>query len=320
MVIEPEINDWEDQHRQNAALSNFKCVNCPRADCKTRYDISSLFKHIYDEHANRVGEGLRFSMFAKPFPHGTGDEIAWYTIEWPRNLPIAAGHHDVTREKWDPDAEVPYVYAKPRGTVSAFAGRQVDSTRFPLTNDFKKDLVCAARVLSDTNLNVEVQTRIALQFALDRLARHTETRPPLGDFNDSIPDLQSANPKLGVKYICGVCRRDPAIPPNSKWARCPVRFSELKRHFKAHHGGKDWTKEMMYLPSDVELWDAITEEDKKLAKRKQEILEVEEKRRRTAKKRNDHKASVFLSTRRGEDVFGELFPKLNRLWEADHPE
>ncbi len=311
-VIEPEVKSWNNPRRTTAALQSFKCAGCPRKDCKTRYSFVKGFEHIHGTHAKYVGEGTKFAMFAKPFPRYSGhDTFPWYTTPWPRNLPLVASHHEVNRQaKWFPDANIPYVSAREPSTVSAFANRAVYNILSVLASDFDGNLVFAARELQPTVLSSESQTRIALQYALDRYATvHGTQKPVLGDFTACFKNIQDANRKFDFRYRCGYCARQTSVPRTTKFIKSPVHFHELEEHFEKKHAGYDWTIDLMDLPSGEQLLDLILDGDNEL-KEKQELVRAREAAAKISlRKKPCPKAKVVLSTPTSMEVFDRLYLK-----------
>ena len=311
-VVEPEVRLWNDSRREADALEKFKCVGCPRTDCTTKYTFDKLFEHILSKHAIFVGEGHEFWRLFKPFPkYCVPEHFPWYTVEWFRNLPILAAHHQMARgDRWDPNASLDYVEAQRPGRLSAFAGRQPGAHADIAADDFARNITFAAKQLFPTALSKECQTRIALQFALDKYAMvHGTSKPGLDDFTNEMKRIQNVNLKFDFRYRCGVCSRQVNVPRTTKFIKSPVQFHELEDHFQKKHSQLDWTVDLMALPSSTELQDQIVACDAELERHKGEIQAREEARKGTAKKRANAKASVVLSTPRGMDVFDTLYLK-----------
>ena len=311
-IIEPEVKSWHDSRRASAALEQFKCVGCPRRDCLTKYSFVKGFEHIFNTHAQYVGEEHQFSILAAPFPkyHGP-DNFPWYTVYWPRNLPLVAAHHTVRREdKWKPDEDMPYTEAKKAINTSAFAGRKAfDHPSIP-ASDFQSSIVFAAEKLRPTALGGDSQTRIALQFSLDRYASIRGTqKPELKGFTNCFKKIQEVNSKFDFRYRCGPCSRQINVPRTTKFIKSPVPFHELEEHFVKKHARLDWTTDMMDLPSDTELLEQIINEDAALREKKDVIQAREQARRSKAKKRPSPKSAVVLNTQAAMDVFDVLYPR-----------
>lgn len=311
-VLEPETKEWANPLRTRVALSSFKCAGCPRKDCKTKYSFVKGFEHIHTAHAQFVGEDAEFAMFAKPYPrYSAHDNFPWYTVLWPRYLPLVASHHKVSRQdKWMPDADVPYVQAKESSTVSAFDGREALDNPSISASDFAGNLAFAASKFKSTLLDINAQTRIVLQYALDRHATvHGLDMPELADFTACLRQIKEANKKFDLKYRCGSCSRQTNVARTTKFIKSPVQFHELEEHFQRKHSDGDWTIDMMDLPDGPQLLDLIVDGDAELATNQALVLAREEIAKRSLRKRPCPKANVTLSTPKSMDIFDTLYIK-----------
>jgi hypothetical protein len=311
-IIEPEVKSWVNPHRTVVALHSFKCAGCPRKDCNTRYSFVKGFEHIYDKHSKYVGEDTEFSMFAKPLPKFTAQEaFPWFTVPWPRNLPLVAAHHPVSRQdKWVPDADVPYIAARKPSAVSAFADRRAWDEQSIQASDFEGNLVFAAGKLSSTDLGTDCQTRIALQYALDRYATvNGVQKPSLKDFTASFKKIKEVNVKFDFRYRCGSCCRQTSIPRTTKFIKAPIHFHELEAHFEKKHENRDWTTDMMDLPSGEQLLDHMIEGDAALEREQAEVRDREESVKNSLRKKPCPKAQIILSKPASMSVFDTLYIK-----------
>jgi hypothetical protein len=224
-------------------------------------------------------------------------------VPWPRNLPLVAAHHPVSRQdKWIPDAEVPYIAARKPSAVSAFAGRRAC--------DFEGNLVFAAGKLSTTDLGTDCQTRIALQYALDRYATANGVqKPDLKDFTASFKRIKEVNVKFDFRYRCGSCCRQPNIPRTTKFIKAPIHFHELEAHFEKKHENRDWTTDMMDLPSGEQLLDHMIEGDAALEREQAEVRDREESVKNSLRKKPCPKAQIILSKPASMRVFDTLYMK-----------
>ena len=312
-ILEPEVKSWNNPRRYIAALASFKCAGCPRKDCHTRYSFVKVCEHIYEKHAKYVGEDTEFSVFAKPLPkYPPGQEtFPWFTVPWPRNLPLVAAHHQVSRQdKWIPDADVPYMPAKKPSTVSAFANRQAYDERSVQASNFEANLVFAASRLSSTALGAHCQTRIALQYALDRFATVNRLqKPSLKDFVASFKKIKEVNVAFDFRYRCGSCCKQTSIPRTTKFIKAPIHFDELEAHFEKKHENRDWTTDMMDLPSGEQVLDLMIEGDAALEEEQREVREREESVKNSLRKKPCPKAKNILNTPASMSVFEALFIK-----------
>lgn len=312
-VIEPEVKSWDDNCRIREALESFKCVACVRKDCTTRYNFDKLFQHLLTRHAIYVAEGEDFDKLYRPFDHIlNGNDFPWYTVEWPKNLPVAASHHFVSKEKkWLADAEVAYIPAVSFNTASAFHNRRCFDPPGIDKADLEGNLTYAAAKLRPTTLNVMCQMRIALQFAVDRFAiEHGTAKPSLSDFMACLPNLQEVNEDFTLTFSCGVCKQNPhtSIPQSAKHTR-PESLTKLKEHFVKTHGSYAWIESLMHLPSDTQLASILIDTDEGLRKEKRATEERQASLTKNPRKKADPNAKMILQRPEAMAVFDELFPK-----------
>ncbi len=312
-VIEPEVQSWKNSIRSRETLSRFKCVGCVRKDCTTRYNFGGLFQHIHEKHAILVADGEDFHKLYRPFDNMPHDiKFPWYTVEWPKNLPIAASHQEVSKEKkWRADADVDYVTAGLPEQVLAFANREAFDNPGIKPVDFPGNLAYVATKLQPTNLTVNCQMRIALQYALDRYIISPDTpRPTLSDFIGSLPTLQAANEEFNLSFSCGVCKHHPDIPQSAIHTR-PEPLPKLQEHFqKIHHATHDWTTWFLDLPSDTQLARLLRRADEQLRKEKRVVAEREATLVKNPRKKKDPMVRVVLQRPEVGRIFNELFPRV----------
>ena len=311
-VIEPEVRSWDDNQRAREALEKFKCVGCVRKDCTTRYTFDRLFQHLHDKHAVYVAEGEDFHKLYRPLDHSLfGIDFPWYTVEWPKNLPVAASHHLVSKEKkWLADADLPYIPAAPLETVPAFSDRCLFDNPDIDAGDFEGNLIYAAAKLRPTRLRVLCQMRIVLQYSLRRFAiSHGTAKPSLADFIACIPKLQEVNEDFTLTFACGVCKQNPDIPQSAMHTR-PESLTKLREHFDKTHSLHDWTVSLMDLPSDTQLARTLKDADEELRKEKRATEEREASLAKNPRKKADPNAKIILQKPEAMAIFDELFPKL----------
>jgi len=207
-----------------------------------------------------------------------------------------------------PDADVPYVCAKEASVISAFANRIASDNPSIPASSFEGNLVFAARELQPTILSSESQTRIALQYALDRYATiHGSQKPVLAEFTACFKNIQDANRKFDFRYRCGHCARQTNVPRTTKFIKSPVHFHELEEHFDKKHVGYDWTVDMMDLPSGEQLLDLLRESDANLKKEQDSVRAREAAAKISLRKKPSPKAQVVLSTPTSMEVFDRLY-------------
>jgi hypothetical protein len=311
-VIAPEVRSWDNGARSREALERFKCVGCVRKDCTTRYNFNMLFQHILHKHAVYVAEGEDFHKLYRPFDAALyGSHFPWYTVEWPRNLPVAASHQEVSKEKkWLADVDVQYIPAVRPQTTPAFLNRRPFENSNVAAADFEANLTHATEKLRATLLPVTSQMRIALQYALDRYAViHGTDKPSLADFIACLPNLQRVNEDFTLSFGCGVCKQTPDIPQSAMHTR-PESLSKLKEHFDKTHSAHDWTVSLMDLPSDVQLAGILQDSDERLRKEKDATREREASLAKNPRKKADPNAKMILQKPEAMWVFDELFPRV----------
>jgi hypothetical protein len=312
-VIEPEVRAWNDNVRSREALEKFKCVGCVRKDCTTRYTFCGIFLHILEKHAIYVAEGEDFHKLYHPFDDALQSaSFPWYTVEWPKNLPVAASHQKVSKEKkWLADAEVAYVPAALPANAPAFSGRRPSDNSGAVAEDFEGNLMFAATKLRPTTLNVFCQMRIALQYALDRYAVKLGTvKPSLADFIAFLPELQAANEDFTLNFSCGVCKQNPDIPQSAIHRR-PEPLLKLKEHFEKTHSTDDWATSLMDLPSDTQLATILQDADELSKREKQATEERLASLARNPRKKAQPHATMILERPEAMAVFEELFIRID---------
>ena len=311
-VIEPEVRRWDNDTRSRECLEKLKCVGCVRKDCTTRYTFDAVFQHLHEKHAIYVAEGQDFHKLYRPFDGSLYYiDFPWYTVEWPKHLPIAASHQMVSKErKWLADAEVAYIPVALPEIIPAFSNRRPFDNSEIGAVDFGANLTYAAAKLRPTTLNVTCQMRIALRYALDRYAMvHGTAKPPLADFMACLPNLQVVNEDFTLAFSCGFCKRNPDIPQSAMHTR-PESLSKLKDHFGKTHSAHDWTLSLMDLPSDARLANILQGADEQLMKEKRATKEREASLAKNPRKRADPNAKMVLLRPEARAVFDELFPMI----------
>jgi hypothetical protein len=310
-VVQPEVRGWDDTFRVRESLQRFKCAGCVRKDCTTRYSFDAVFQHIHEKHATYVSEGEDFHKLYRPFDGSLYNiHFPWYTVEWMRNLPVAASHHLVTKErKWLADAEIAYVPATLPASASAFSNRRAVDSPDISAEDFEGNLMYAAAKLRPTNMKVLCQMRIALRYALDRYAvTNGVTKPSLADFIACLPKLQAVNEEFNLPFSCGVCKHNPDIPQSAVHTR-PETLTKLREHFVKTHQTHDWTLSFMDLPSEAQLAIILQDEDEKLKKEKRATMDRQATLFRNPRKKADPNAKMILQRPEAMAVFNELFPR-----------
>jgi len=148
-----------------------------------------------------------------------------------------------------------------------------------------------------------------LKFALDLYARKHATIPPVSKLIACLDEIRAANPKLDLKFGCGLCVADDKEHKSSRQNKYRKVVDQLEKHWaQKHHGGTaSWTESMMQLPSESEVRQQIVLSDEKLRAEQAATKERELTRHKDIKKRANAKASVILRQRAAGEVFDELF-------------
>lgn len=97
--ILPLIARFSCQSRQTLAKTKLKC---PVKDCRQLGhvgDFLSLMEHIHTHHTKILDMNI-LMIHLRGFP--------WYTLEWPRNLPMLSSHQEAGESDWDMDSEPAY--------------------------------------------------------------------------------------------------------------------------------------------------------------------------------------------------------------------
>lgn len=259
--LSPKIETWKDPARSKAARL-FKCPGCTRTDINLRYTFGQLFCHLNEKHAGQIGDFsvLRADRLQLP----VGSRFPWCRLEWPLKLPILAEHHNSTG-RWNPDDDSDHILAPLKSAKvftleSAFERRSVSATDGPGHGNFVDNIIYAATLLRHTPLVAKYQTQIALRFAVDKSAEFPDEPPAIQDL--ALLDLariRTGNYPLFNNFRCKACCDTPEPARNNKFVNKCQPFGELASHFKANHWHLSWVSDMLVLPTEEELWLALTE-------------------------------------------------------------
>jgi len=320
MIVEEVIEEHIPRFSQRGAVvfDELRCIGCARTDFIKKWSFVEGFEHVLAAHAQVVGDGLEFWRFATPYSreceyHTHYFRFPWYTVPWPRCLPLLPGHRDVAdAPSWHPDAHMPYVPLKPAGTQSAFDRRSPCESGLD-RDDFAGHLLYAAKVLNGVRLSGPCQMKVALQYALDRYAQATTAEPPLSSFLRALETIPDANPGIELKFRCGACVREGKVYRSARQVKYAITMEQLRTHWDEKHreqaqgGNACWTKDLMHLPSDTEVLDLILEADKKLQEEKDTAQARNAALSTSSKKRPSLKRNVVMGTTPAMEIFGRLF-------------
>lgn len=300
-----------------------KCRGCRRMDFVKTFSFTEAFEHMLDTHAKQVGEGLEFWRFTVPYAqeceigsssegnHLTTYRFPWYTVPWPRCLPLVPIHQDIRGlENWHPEIDAPFARMQVDTTVSAFEGRRPRETGIA-GDDFPANLVYAAQKLNGVWLDSLCHMKIALKYALDLYARSREREPELSMFTGCLETLQNVNPAIDLRFRCGVCAGEGRVYRNTRHVKYKISIENLLSHWDEKHkeGEPSWVQSLMQLPSESEILEQIIEADKKLQEEKEATKERTAEMPTNARKRPKLKGSVVMQARLAREAFDELFPR-----------
>ncbi|EXJ63647.1 uncharacterized protein A1O5_11408 [Cladophialophora psammophila CBS 110553] len=324
MIVEDVLEKMIPPHsvRGRVVFQSLRCRGCQRSDHIRTWSFVDAFQHILQTHARLVGEGLEYYQFAIPYPSRdlrallaedgrAVFKFPWYTVLWPRNLPLVPRHQDVSQlDAWQPDVKTEFIALSRPLRVSAFYGRR------PLQgetadDEFALNFIHAAKTLNGVQLDGRCQMKIALKYALDLYAKKHPTEPPLSAFLESLDQLTTVNPAIELKFGCGICAGEDNGPRAVQKSKQKKTMYALKNHWAASHRDAPvgWGQGMMDLPGEDEVLQQIVQVDKKLQSQKDALAERARKLSTNIRKRPKSKSSVVLQMRLAAEVLDELFPR-----------
>jgi hypothetical protein len=320
-IIEKQIPRTSPRGR--VVLPTLRCRGCRRADFARSFSFVQAFEHMLEKHARQVGEGLEFYQFARPYPKSCkswtspeGDPVdfkfPWYTTSWPRSLPLVPRHRDPSKmEPWHPDVPDEFIQIKKPPITSPFGGRRPCDTGNP-DDAFALNLMYATQRLYGLALDGPCQLKIALKFALDLYAKEHTSEPPVSNLIACVDMLRTVNPTIDLRFHCGICWAEDKAR-GIRQAKHRKGVEQLNRHWtRKHQGGSiSWSKGMMQLPTESEVWRQIVSSDKKLRTEQEALTQREKTRHKDIRKRAHAKANAILQQRTAEEVIDELFPRLH---------
>jgi len=234
----------------------------------------------------------------------------WYTVPWPRCLPLVPGHLDTSKlDDWHPAVSDPFVQLPPRSTISAFQGRRARQTIISGT-DFGGNLIFATKLLNGTWLDGLCQLKVAMKYALDLYRDVHMAEPPLSTFRDNVEELQYANPSIDLRFRCGICVGQGKAYQSARHVKYKIAIEGLLVHWDEKHrdSGASWTQGLMQLPSESEVLDQIGEADRKLQEEKEATRERTTELPTNYRKRPRLKGNVVMQTRLAREALDDLFP------------
>ncbi len=323
MIVE-EVMETKIDHlsqRGSIVFSSLRCRGCRRRDFTKTWSFTDAFEHILKAHASLVGEGMEFWQFAVPYTRDrpewfpgrlepkTEDAFPWYTVPWPRCLPLVPVHQEPWKlDDWHPAVTQIYVKLEKTPAISAFEGRQPRPNSLQ-DADFVANIRFAAQTLKGVWLDELCQMKIALKYAMALHTAGSMTEPPLETFKKGLAEIQIVNPAIDLQFRCGVCIQEGKVHHNARQVKYRIPIGDLLTHWEEKHQnhGFKWI-EAMHLPSDSKVLVLINKADEKIREEKEEAREREAKIGDSIRKRPRLKNSVVMQARMAKDAFDELFP------------
>lgn len=323
MIVEDVIEkEYSRQTRRGSIIcQSLKCRGCRRTDFVKMFSFKEAFEHVLDVHARVVGDGLEFWQFAVPYAReyetwlpGADDDrsiyqFPWYTVAWPRCLPLVPAHQDVSQlGNWHPAVSPPFSQIPEPDTVSVFEERLPRPTDIK-PDDFPSNLVHAAKKLHGTWLDGHCQMKIAMKYALDLYWKTHQREPALSKFTGCFEELRSANPAINSRVRCGICVGESKPNRNGRYTKSTMSIETLLTHWEEKHEKDDipWSKGLLQLPSEIEVTEQVSHVDDKLAAEKEAAQGRTVLSSTDLKKRPKLKGSLVLQTPLAKEVFDELF-------------
>ena len=328
-VVEKDI--WPRSGRGVRVFHSFKCPTCSTGKNRDRkFSFEKLFEHLLQDHGKAVGDGLEYWHYTLAERHlqehtwHMVTEFPWYTVPWPRCLPILPEHQDPANlPQWNPD--VALSYARDLTTEqSAFEGRSAITEQ---SNTSFIDLFeHAVKTLKGVRLDSATMMRIAFQYALDASRDGRIELPDLVDFVDAAPNLQQLNPAMDFSFRCGACMRTGEERASARHVKHNIHIKNLHQHWAKRHQNdipksptrrrkavmedddrdvRHWTEDFMHLPSDEQVFKEIQERDAALAAAKADV----QSNNTSIKRKPKNKSTVILSTPLASQAFDQLFAK-----------
>lgn len=309
--------------RGGTVFQNLRCRGCRRTDFIRSWSFVEAFEHILQVHATVVGQGLEFWQFAVPYvrdldeftrrDHGTG--FPWYTVAWPRCLPLVPGHQDPwALDSWHPAISIPFVEYPRKAAVSAFEGRSPRPTEIA-HDDFIGNLLHAAKTLNGVWLEGPCQMKIALKYAVDLYSPGQVSEPSLSKFAACLEVFHDTNPAIELRFRCGVCVGEASVYRTARQVKYKISLEGLLSHWEEKHsgGGYKWSQSLLQLPSDTEVMQQICEADQKLQQDREATRERTEQLHlsENVRKRPKLKASLVMNARLAGETFDQLFDHVN---------
>ncbi|KAL8730459.1 MAG: hypothetical protein Q9166_004097 [cf. Caloplaca sp. 2 TL-2023] len=238
--------------------TGMKCPGCKKGRVKP-YDFLDLIVHIFNNHADDMtGDFKHFYVSRSELPVGV--DFPWCFVEWPRNLPILAVGQD-SRGTWDLYEEGEEHPRPTYGTnpfphgLGAFDGRVAATSIGAPSSDFVENVLYATLQLEDSKIQDEFKTQMALEYAVQRFEFVQHARPG----TEVLEPLAVGLLRHGVlglfegfrcQKCCEIFWRE---GKKGYFVRSAKPFWELCDHFMKAHKGKDWTREMLDLPTPQDL-------------------------------------------------------------------
>ena len=232
--IAPLLRRFQEKSRGE----NANILYCPYSSCdqdeEMFHDFERLMEHIAKSHPrvkNIEYLAMSFHMI------NNREEANWFCLEWPRNLPMKAGHQP-TQLAWDLDADEPYkATAKPGfQLLESFAeALEIDPNyKQCQIGDTTVDTVLqAAFLIGKFGIDAKYKTNVALEFIR---SKHMK----VGSSDQKSPDTEQLLTNLTTHDISGLfkphrCMRCRNRSAYSYHSFATHTFADLLKHYFKDH-------------------------------------------------------------------------------------
>lgn len=312
-IIEPHFDKYSP--RYSPVLRQFKCMGCHRKDWSRTYSFTTGLQHVFQSHAQYVGDGSNYNTMFRFFPSSIESQsfsFPWFTVEWPRCLPLLPSQSNVhSRRQWEPDTLIDFTSTPQTPQISAFAQRRAWDNPEIEDEDFCANASFAATVLENTEISSLYQIKIALKYAMTRYSSVIPEPLPLPLLTQALRSMEEASSKIDLRFRCAVCSQGGHIHRGSSFVKHPVALHALLQHWQTRHCDEGYDAiEMLEQPDDFETMEEILRTDTKLKERQESIRSRELKRLQSPRMKATPKAGVVLNMHLGKDVLDRLFPEI----------
>ena len=221
---------------------NIKRLFCPSAHCKGMLDekffeFKDLMEHLERAHSDIDGFNYLELNYSAPLIGPPQHSSLWYSLEWPRNLPMRATHQP-PQNTWQIDEDQSYEYASKTGrpliedlTEALLEQHHFRSVR---TRDSLRDIVLQATlVLDEIVINKRYKTSLALEILRTHLMPPNNVKIELQD----VESLTSASRETETSNVLAAqcCVRCQQSGTCSIYAFQRYSFEQLVSHYIEDH-------------------------------------------------------------------------------------